>query len=192
MIVLGFTGTFAAGKDTAIAIIAAKFGAKAMQISTSDICREETAKHGLPITRDNIFKVANETRFKYGAGVFGRLAAERIKKHVLSTGIFLVSGIRNPGEVEELAKAFGKDFHLIAVDAPLEVRYQRVKERSREGEGVLSFEDFKKSQEKEMNGEAHSQNIASVMKMADFTVQNNSDLRKFEEKIEGILKKVMK
>ena len=60
MIVLGFTGTFAAGKDTAISIIASKFKNKTMEISTSDLVREETAKRGLSLERENLRLVSND------------------------------------------------------------------------------------------------------------------------------------
>ncbi len=188
---LGFTGTFASGKDTAISLMAARFGKKAIQVSTSDLAREEVRKKGLPLTRENIRVVANETRLKHGAGFFGKKAADMIKLNLPNFDVFLVSGTRSIGEIQALRQAFGKNFYLIAVDAPIKMRYKRVKKRAREGEHVLSFEEFKASQDKELRGEAHSQNIAAVMKIADFTVQNNGSLEELEKKVVEILKKVM-
>ncbi len=190
MIVLGFTGTFAAGKDTAIAIIAKKLGDKAFEISTSDLVREETTRRGLSLERENLRFVSNDMRQKHGVGIFGKISVERINAQ-RAKKIVLVSGIRTTGEIEELRKAFGKDFHLIAVDAPIEIRYTRIKQRSRAGENVLSFEEFKQSEEREMKGAegAHSQNIAATMKMADYTLQNNGSTSQLEKKIAVILKK---
>ncbi|MDP3741737.1 MAG: AAA family ATPase [Candidatus Micrarchaeota archaeon] len=191
MIVLGFTGTFAAGKDTAIAIISRKFGAKAMEVSTSNLVREETTKRGLSLERENLRQVANDMRLSFGADIFGKMTIQRIKQRG-EKKVFLVSGIRSVGEVESLKKEFGTNFCLIAVDAPLETRYQRIKARARAGEHVMTLDEFKASEEMEKNGEVHSQNIASVMKMADYTIQNSGSSKQLEEKVEKILEKVMK
>ncbi|MBI4406374.1 AAA family ATPase [Candidatus Micrarchaeota archaeon] len=188
---LGFTGTFASGKDTAISLIADRFRNKALQVSTSDLAREEVRKKGLPITRENIRLVANEMRLKHGAGFFGKKAVQIIKDNLRSYEVFLVSGTRSVGEIQALRQAFGKNFYLIAVDAPVEERYKRIKTRAREDEHVLSFEDFKKSEELEMKGAKHGQNIAQVMKLADFTIQNTGSVQELEEKIEEFLKKIM-
>ncbi len=186
---LGFCGTFAAGKDLAVAVIEAKFKSKAFHVSTGDLVREETARRGLSLARENLQLVSNDMRFNRGSGVLGKIAAEKILKQ-RGKQIALVSGIRNAGEVEELRRAFGKNFYLVAVDAPIKLRYERVKRRARAGEQVLGFAEFKASQEKELKGAAHSQNILQVMKMADFTIQNNGTKKELGEKIERILKKL--
>ena len=191
MIVLGFTGTFAAGKDTVISIVASKFPNKSLEVSTSNLVREETAKRNLPLTRDNFFAVANDMRLRFGGGIFGQMTVDRIREHP-EKSVFLVSGIRSIGEVETLRQAFGKNFKLIAVDAPIELRYKRIQARDREGEHVLTFAEFKASQEKELKGEAHSQNISAVMKMADYTIQNSGSAAELEEKVEEMLGKVVK
>ncbi len=186
MIVLGFTGTFAAGKDTAISIIASKFGTGIFQVSTSDLVREETTRRGLSLQRENLRVVSNDMRQKHGSGVFGKMTVQRIKQRP-EKQVFLVSGIRTVGEVSELRKEFGKDFHLIAIDAPIEVRYQRVKQRARAGEHVLSFEEFKQSEEKEMKGAVHEQNITNTMELADYTIDNDLDILRLEFKITDLL-----
>ncbi len=189
MIVFGFTGTFAAGKDTAIAIISRKFGKSAMEISTSDLVRKETAKPGISLERENLRQVSNDMRLRFGAGIFGDMTIRQIKQHG-EKSIFLVSGIRSIGEVETLRQAFDDKFVLITVDAPFEIRYNRIKGRARAGEHVMTLAEFKTSEEKELKGEAHSQNIAAVMKLADYTIQNSGSTRELGEKIEQILKKV--
>ncbi len=192
MIVLGFTGTFAAGKDTAISIIAKKYGDKAFEISTSDLVRQETAKRGLSLDRENLQSVSNDMRLKRGAGIFAKMSVEQINAQRDKT-IALVSGIRTPGEINELRKAFGKNFFLIAINAPIEIRYSRIKQRARAGENVLSFEGFKQSEEREMQGAegSHSQNITATMKLADVMIVNDSSAAQLEKKIEIFFKEVL-
>ncbi len=189
MIVLGFTGTFAAGKDTAISIIAEKYGSKAFEISTANLVREEAAKRGLSLGRENLQSVSNDMRLKHGAGIFAKMSVEQINAQHDKT-IALVSGIRTTGEINELRKAFNKNFFLIAINAPIETRYLRIKQRARAGENLLSFEQFKQSEEREMQGAAgpHSQNIAATMKMADYTIDNNGTEAELNKKIEVLLK----
>jgi len=191
MIALGFCGTFAAGKDLAVHLVEEKFKGKAFHVSTGDLVRDETAHRGLSLARENLQLVSNDMRFTRGLGILGRIAAEKISKQ-RGKQIALVSGIRNVGEVEELRKAFGNNFSLIAIDAPIKLRYERVKHRARAGEQVLSFAEFKASQEKELKGAAHSQNILAVMKMADFAIQNTGTKTELREKIEGILYAILK
>jgi len=185
---IGLTGTFASGKGTIIDTVKKMYGNKAASFSTSDIVREETAKMGLAQERPNQQRVANELRATRGTGVFAEMALERAAKLPASVNLVLVDGIRNPGEVNALRK-FGKNFRLWAVDAPIEVRYQRIKSRAREGEKVLSFEEFKASEEKEKKASnAAAQSIPACMALADGLIENNGSLEELEKKVKALLK----
>ena len=130
-------------------------------------------------------------RLKHGPGIFSKMCVEQINAQRDKT-VALVSGIRTPGEVTELQKAFCKNFFLIGVDSLIEIRYARIKQRARAGENVLSLEQFKQSEELEMKGTTgvHSQNISATMKMADYKIDNNGSEAELNKKIEALLKKI--
>ena len=50
----------------------------------------------------------------------------------------VISGPRNVAEVDVFKNKFGKNFILVAVDAPIEVRYNRIK-NGRGGQGRQYF-----------------------------------------------------
>src|SRR3989344_2592778 len=60
--------------------------------------------------------------------------------------VMLILSRVNSAEVSSLRRH--KDFVLVAVDAPLEVRYKRLLSRSRLGEGVSNVDDFRKYEER--------------------------------------------
>ncbi len=184
--IFGFTGTFASGKGTAIEFLAKKYGAQAY--SLSDEVREECRTRGLSVERPNLVKVGNEMREMHGAGYFARKVADKIKEDAkYPNSLFLVDSIRLPGEVEALREEFGGNFKLVAVDAPIEVRYERIKRRARAGEHLLSFAEFKKSEGIENSRTRWEQNISGAMAMADCTVVNDSTPRELEKKAAAIL-----
>ena len=67
--------------------------------------------------------MGNRLRAEYGPAVL----AERVKAKLSPDQNYVVDSIRNPYEVESL-RARG-DFHLLHVDAPVAIRYERVRRR---------------------------------------------------------------
>lgn len=78
----------------------------------------------------------------------------------------------------------GDNFVLWAVDAPIEIRYARVKARARAGEQLLSFEEFRASEEKEkQSANAAGQNIPACMALADELIINDGIVAALEAKV---------
>ncbi|MEW5955018.1 MAG: AAA family ATPase [Candidatus Micrarchaeota archaeon] len=187
---IGLTGTFASGKGAVIEAAEKILGKKAAVLSTSDFVREETTRRGLSLERTNLQKVSTAMRQERGFGVFAEIALKRADALSSSVKVVLVDGIRNPGEVEMLRNAVGKNFRLWAVDAPISLRYQRVKSRARAGEHLLSFAEFKASEEKERKGAgAAGQLIDACMALADENIENDGSLEELEKKVAALLRR---
>lgn len=177
--IIGITGTLGAGKDEA-----AKFFVKHGFIyhSCSDIIRNECRKNGIPIERDNLIKMGNDLREKYGPEILTKMIIER---SIASNEAYtLVVSIRNPSEVEELRKQ--KDFVMIAIDAPIELRYERIKSRQRP-EDHVSFEKFKEQEDRECAGDKNKQQLNKVIEMADYKIINDKTLLELQQKLEDLL-----
>lgn len=178
--ILGLTGTFAAGKDAAAEYLKEK---GFFHTSLSDLVREECVRQNRPIDRDTCRIIANETRAKFGAGYFTKLAMQKIKNS--SAPNALVVSIRNLGEVEELKK--NPNFKLLAIDAPIKLRYERAIARKSEKDKV-PFETFEAQENEEMTSQkSNEMQIGTILKMADFTIQNIGTLEELYEKIDEIL-----
>lgn len=163
-LVVGLTGPNAAGKGE----VARFLGDRGLAFhSLSDIIREEAAAGGLSPTRENLIETGNALRRRHGAGVLAERTLERL------TGRDVVDSIRNPAEVEVLRRE--PAFLLLAVDAPIGLRYERARLRSRAGDGS-TLEEFTARERLELGSDPVQQQIHLTIQMADLSVDNSGTL----------------
>ena len=176
--IIGLTGSFCGGKDTVGDYLKEK---GFMHISLSDILREDLKAKKKKVTRENLQKIGNELREKHGNSVL----AERVLKKLIVGKDYVITSIRHPDEVNALKKKY--DFHLVKVDAPLEVRFLRMKKRERE-EDPQTIEEFKAMEELEMTGQTGSgQRIGECMSMASIVLMNDSDVYTLMKKVDKMV-----
>lgn len=172
---IGLTGTNGSGKGEAAAYFKKKGYA---YFSLSDVIRDALRTDGKEDSRDNLIEKGNELRKKHGPDILARMAMERVE------GKAVIDSIRNPSEVEYLRKE--KEFILLAIDAPVELRYERVKQRGRQ-ESVSTLEEFIKKEKEEMTDSEKGQQLHSCIKMADFVILNDGTLEDLHLKLEEIV-----
>jgi len=165
---IGLVGTQASGKDTVAEILVDRYDFD--HISVSDILRQRfSAEFGREADRDDLRVFGNDLRAKMGPGCLVELAL----KEMSSSSRLAISGLRTVGEVEVVKSNQGS---VLACDAPIELRYQRARERARHGDSV-SLEDFKRQEEAEMfNLDPEAQNLFKVLQLADLSIVNDRDL----------------
>jgi dephospho-CoA kinase len=100
----------------------------------------------------------------------------------LKSPVVVIDGTRNIEEINYFKKQFGSDFKLIAIRAPLEVRFERMKKRRR-SDDMSSIEDLKKRDEREK-----SWGLDKAMKIADMTIDNTRSLERFQDDIRKIFR----
>ncbi len=169
---IGLTGTNGSGKGEAAAYFERKGYA---YFSLSDLIRKELQKSCASVTRDNLIKRGNELRERFGPDILARLVMKEVK------GKAVIDSIRNPSEVEYLRKQ--KGFFLLAIDAPVELRYERVKKRGRQ-ESASTLDEFIKKEKEEMTESLRGQQLHSCMKLADLIIVNDGSLDDFHHKLE--------
>lgn len=172
--IIGLTGANASGKGEAAGYLKSKgFEYR----SLSDILREEAKARGLEPSRDNLIRLGNELREKNGPSVLAMLAAKKIddKRN------YVVDSIRNPFEIEALRKI--KNFILIGIDAPAEIRFERAVARSRKGDPE-TLEEFIEKEKKENIPSPTNQQLENCLKMADISIINDSTVEEFRRKID--------
>ena len=121
--IIGLTGKNGSGKTEVLEYLKRR-GFESH--SLSDEIREEIRIRGREITRDILIEVGNELREKYGPGIL----AVRILRNLEENRNHVVDSIRNPNEVKALKDR--NDFTLLAVEADVEVRFERSRQRGRE------------------------------------------------------------
>ncbi len=181
MKVIAFVGYPLSGKSTA-AQVAREMGIPVVVMG--DIVRGEAARRGLELTDENLGKVASELREKEGMDAIARRCIPKIREEARKSGIVVVDGIRGIAEIERFKKAFGDDFILIAIESPLEVRFERAKMRKR-SDDVEKLEDLEERDRREERW-----GMREAMEIADFTVENTGDYEDFVDKIRQILLKL--
>lgn len=176
MKIFGIVGQPSCGKDT-VAEYLSNLGFN--HISTGDLIRADMRKLGIPIDRDNMRKFSTESRQQKGAAYPINELSE-----INSNTVF--SGMRNVPEIKALREKFGNNFKLIAVDAPIEIRYARIAGRQREGDQI-TFEQFKEQEEAERNGNPDAHQVDQVVALADLIIVNDGSKEDLFEKTKKLL-----
>lgn len=183
--IIGITGFLACGKGAVSDILKQK---GFIVYSCSDEIREECRKNNIELTRENLQKVGNELREKFGPNVLAKRLVDRIKREGLDKN-YVVKSIRTSGEIEELKKL--PKFSLVFIDAEAMTRYERAKKRLREKEQISSFDEFMASEKKELaSNDPNSQNLEKCKALAEFTIDNNGTLEDLEKKVDDLLLKI--
>ncbi|MCS7119313.1 MAG: AAA family ATPase [Archaeoglobaceae archaeon] len=176
--IIAFVGYSLSGKSTA-SEVAKELGIPV--VNMGDVIREEATKRGLEQNSENLGKIADEIRKKEGIDAIAKRCIPKIRSH---GPIVLVDGIRGIDEIRLLKKEF-KNIFIISIEAPLEVRFQRARQRKR-SDDVLRIEELIERDKRE-----ESWGIKKAMEIADLTIENVGDLESFIEKIRAVLKKLM-
>ena len=180
---IGLTGRNAAGKGEVAKYLQTK---SFYYYSLSDAIRDELRARKLAISRDALIQVGNELRQRFGPSIL----ADRIVELTQPDRNYVIDSIRNPAEVAALRKAC-KDFKLIRIDATVQARFERTVARRRENDPV-TFEDFVALDERESIGDATSQNLSEVERLADEVLINDATLTELHPKIDLLVGKLLK
>jgi dCMP deaminase len=172
---IGLTGTNAAGKGEAAAFF---MGRGFTYHSQSDVIREELRRKNLEPTRDNLIREGNDLRRRFGADIMARRVMEKI------SGDTIIDSIRNPGEIEYWRRQEG--FVLLAIDAPVEVRFLRAQARGR-NESAATLDEFTAKEDEERTRDRNAQQLETCMRMADHVIRNDGTLEEFHRKLEAFL-----
>jgi len=177
-LLIGLTSRNAAGKDEVARYLVEHHGF--VYFSLSDILRKELKSRGLPVTRENLIARGNARRRGKGAGVLAETALaelENVKEAV-------VVSIRNPGEVSALRTR--DDFILVAVDAPVQLRFERARARAR-SDDAKTLEEFIRDEQAELAGSENEQQLERVFKMRDKLIVNDGTLEELYAEVEELL-----
>lgn len=184
---IAIVGPIAAGKTTAADILRDEYGFTTYKLSQGiyDVADERGLDREDRVVLQNL---GDELRREQGVDVLAQLAIEKARKDGLTKLVF--ESIRNHNEVLRLQKELGKDLYVIAVDAPMEVRYERAQKREGQyKEQHLTWEEFKAIAERDMGKESDEtgQNVIKCMQLADVTINNSGTREELENKIREIM-----
>jgi len=175
--IIGLTGSLAAGKGVVSDFLKEK---GFVYLSLSNELREIAKENKIEITRKNLQDLGNKLRESKGSGVLAERAFNKIANQEYKKAI--VDGIRNPAEIEILKKL--KNFFLVSVDAPQEIRFKRLVERNRESD-PKTFETFLEVDNRDKGiGELETgQAVGKCMTLANVTLINEGTLEEVKKEV---------
>jgi dephospho-CoA kinase len=185
ILIAGLTGTIASGKGAVAALLTE---AGFSYFSLSDRVREEASNRGFQAaSREELQRIGNELRHSFGPAVWAQRTLQKLETANVREAV--VDGIRNPHEAMYLG--LHSRLYLIAVDAPADVRFQRIRERHRAGDPE-TLEDFLRIDARDRGaGEAEQgQQVGACIKLAHFSIWNDGPLATLREKVGAILRQV--
>lgn len=180
--IIGLTGSYCSGKDTVADYIVKRHDFE--HYSLSDIIRECMKEAGIEPSRENLIVFGTNLRAQNGNGVLAKKALEKMPEGK----DYCVTSIRHPDEINELRNR--KDFILINVDAPQDIRFARMQKRKRPGDPA-TLEKFIELEKKESQSEGAGQQLAKCAEMADIVFINDlNDIKALKIKIEHLLTEI--
>ncbi|HEX7259760.1 MAG TPA: AAA family ATPase [Candidatus Saccharimonadia bacterium] len=176
--IIGIAGYFGAGKDKFAEMLKQHLegrGHNVDMVSSGDLIRQYVSdnKLGDPADRNVLRKTVDEVGAKHGYTYWLEQSIRQAEHG--GTDILLYPGLRQKVEADYI---HGRGDIILAIDAPVEVRYQRAQVRGRAGDEV-DFEAFKAAEEAERAGTA--QQIDAVIQAADTTISNDGTLEQLEQ-----------
>jgi dephospho-CoA kinase len=180
--IIGLTGTLCAGKGSVVELLKQK-GFK--HYSVRGFLIKEIEKRNLPIKIDSMVLVANDLREKNSPSYIVEQLYSEAKKKGKNC---VIESIRAVGEIEAL-KSKG-NFYLIAVNAPLALRYSRMISRQSEIDN-LTYDEFIEKEKRQMkSSNPNEQNLEKCIEMADFTIQNEKNFEYLQKQVDSIYEKI--
>lgn len=180
MKVIAFVGMPGAGKTEA-SNVAAALGIPV--VIMGDVLREEVRNRGLAPTDENIGGTANQLRKDEGMDAIAKRCIPKIEAYEGKAEVVVVDGIRGIAEVDTFKKAFDDNFTLVKIDAPFELRLERLSRRGR-SDDMTDAEALKQRDEREL-----SWGMGEAILAADKEVTNLDPIQKFRDEVRSILLK---
>lgn len=150
-----------------------------LYVTLSMMVREEARKRGLEEEREILMEVGNSMRSEGGAGVLGKRALQKIIDS--NHDKWVVDGIRNPAEIQELRKT--ENVYIVAVYADKGLLIERILSRARESDSKDRDEILRKIEREWGKDEPQEgQQVEKCIKMADIVIENEGTLEELQEK----------
>ncbi len=181
MKIIATTGMGGCGKGEVLKYLESK-GLKSVVMRT--VVENKMKEEGIEVNNKNLREYATKMREERGNDIVARLCVPIIKELAKREEIILVDGIRSYEEVELFKKEFGDDFILIAIFAPLKLRFERLKKRGEKWD-MKTIEELKWRDEKELNW-----GTGKSIALADFMINNTGSLEDLHKKIDNLMKKI--
>ncbi|WP_114576181.1 AAA family ATPase [Saliphagus sp. LR7] len=179
MHVIGTVGLAGSGKGEA-ATVAREAGIPV--VTMGDVVRQETADRGLDPASDH-GQVAQALRKENGPAAIAERSLPMIEDRLEDHDAVLVDGLRSDREVDRFEDRFGDAFTLVSIEAPFDLRRERVEDRGRDTSEDDGGEPLAERDERERGF-----GMGEAMERAEVTIENTDSLEAFHERIRTVIR----
>jgi len=171
MRVLGTVGLAGSGKGE-LATVAREEGVPV--VTMGDVIRQACRDRGLD-PAENHGMVAKALRQEDGPAAIAERSLPIVREAVseTETETVLVDGLRSMVEVEAFRDAFAESFRIVSIEAPFDLRAERLAERGRDNSDS-DLEALRARDERELGF-----GMSEVMQAADYRIENTDSLDTF-------------
>jgi dephospho-CoA kinase len=148
-------------------------------VTMGDVIRAECRDRGLD-PADHHGEVAQALREENGPAAIAEASLPHIETALGESDTVVVDGIRSDTEVDVFEDRFGESFTLVAIEAPFELRKERIGDRGRDN--VEDGEGLKQRDERELGF-----GLGEALERADVTIENTGTLEAFRERVRETL-----
>lgn len=179
MRIIGTVGLPGSGKGEA-ATVARELGIPV--VTMGDVIRRECRERGLDPAEYH-GQVASDLRSEEGPTAIAERSIPLIREALTDSDTVVVDGLRSMAEVDAFETAFGTEFTLLSVEAPFEVRAERLDARGRDKTASEGGETLE-----ERDARERGFGLDEVMNEADIVVENTASRETFRRRIRTLLR----
>lgn len=177
MKIIATTGMPGSGKGEVLNYLKSK-GTPA--IVMRDVVEDEMKKKGIEINNRTLREFGTQLREKNGMNIVAKMCVPLINQ-LKNNKLLLIDGIRSYDEVEFFKKKFTKDFVLIAIHVPPQLRFERLKSRGEKWD-MKNLEEFLWRDKVEL-----SWGLGNAIALADYVIDNSGSLEDLHKQIDRII-----
>lgn len=175
--VIALTGEKLAGKGTAAQYLAKYYGATVYHFS--GILSDILIRLHQTNTRSNLVKLGSSLRTIFGDELLAEVLYEDIVK--ANDIVAVIDGMRYAKELTCLQQL--PNFHLISVTAPMQLRYERTKQRTEKSdEAGITLSEFQARE-----SDSTEQGISELKQQAEVTLNNTSSIPELYQQIDALM-----
>lgn len=154
------------------------------------IVLDRIKEQGLEVSEENEKKIRENLRKEQGMAAVATLNIPRFDELLKKSNV-VGDGLYSWSEYKILKEKYGDSMYVVAVYAPPELRYKRLKHRKVENDEKQRFRSFTED-EARARDYAEIENIekGGPIAMADFTIVNTDTIEELRENVKKILKSI--
>jgi Dephospho-CoA kinase len=181
MRIIGTVGLPGSGKGEAATVARRE---EVPVVVMGDVIRKACRDRGLDPAQHH-GQVAQRLREEEGPAAVAERTLPLIRDSLANadTDTAVVDGLRSPTELKTFRSAFDDQFLVVSIEAPFELRAERLAERSRD-DSDADLETLRTRDERELE-----LGIGKVMQAADLQIDNSRSLERFRASIQRLLEK---